>query len=437
MSSTRNTAPFGKYAACLYTFSFCLLFSNTIHPAKSASSAPAKTFTLDAVGDILLDRDVAQQIKQRGITYPFQRTRGLLAAADIAFGNLECPLATHGVKAHKKYCFKANPATVQCLTGAGMDVLSLANNHSLDCGRDGLDDTMATLRAKGLHWCGAGENRDGAEAATILNVKGIKVAFVGFCQFLPEGSFLRDDAPTMAFASIDNVRRAVAAARPHADIVVASFHWGEEYATFSHDNQIALAHAAVAAGADLVLGHHPHVLQGWELMAHQVNGQTRRALIAYSLGNFVFDAPRAWDSHTAETVILHCTLNRQGLVAAQAVPMRIHQCQPQPANDAQAKTILGQLQELSAGLHTKVTQGRVVLQEPLKWRGHIQEGEPCVRPLSFSALKCLPPFLTPFTIPSYPTFQEASDAAFIYGAGRAVSAKFPLGLHVGFRHAGE
>lgn len=165
----------------------------------------------------------------------------------------------------------------------------------------------------------------------------------------------------MAFASGENVRRAVAAARPHADVVVASFHWGEEYYSWPHDNQIALAHAAVAAGADLVLGHHPHVLQGWELMTHQVGSQTRRALIAYSLGNFVFDAPRAWDSHTVETIILHCTLNRQGIVAAQALPISIHQCQPQPANAAQTKTILNQLQELSAERQTKVVAGRLGL----------------------------------------------------------------------------
>lgn len=362
MTLMRNVTSFRKYAARICWLGSLGLSISFMHPAGSASGATSdQVFTLDAVGDILLDRGVAQQIKQHGMAYPFAQTKSILAAADIAFGNLECPLATHGVKVHKKFCFKANPATAQCLTGAGLDVLSLANNHSMDCGRDGLDETMTTLRAKGLHWCGAGENRGGAESATILNIKGIKVAFVGFCQFLPEGSFLRDDAPTMAFASIDNVRRAVAAARPHADVVVASFHWGEEYDTFPHENQIALAHAAVTAGADLVLGHHPHVLQGLELTTHEVNGHTRHALIAYSLGNFVFDAPRAWDSHTAETIILHCTLNRRGLVAAQAMPMRIYQCQPQPTNGAQAKVILDHLQDWSAGLHTKVVRGRLVM----------------------------------------------------------------------------
>ncbi|MBV9470883.1 MAG: CapA family protein [Abitibacteriaceae bacterium] len=338
-------------------------------PVQHLTSARANltpgTLSLDAVGDILLDRGVAAQIQQYGMGYPFQQTRSLLSAADIAFGNLECPLATHGVKVHKKFCFKPDPATVKCLTGAGMDVLSLANNHSMDCGRIGLDETMATLRANGLHWCGAGENLAGAEQPTVLNIKGVKVAFVGFCQFLPEGSFLRDDAPTIAFASEEAVRRAVSVARQQADVVIASFHWGEEYYSLPHENQVQLAHAAVAAGADLVLGHHPHVFQALEVVKHQVGGHPRRALIAYSLGNFVFDAPRAWDSHTAETFILHCTLNRNGLVAAQAWPIYIGKCCPRPATGAQAQAILARLTELSRARHTMLRAGQVSLTSKL------------------------------------------------------------------------
>jgi poly-gamma-glutamate capsule biosynthesis protein CapA/YwtB (metallophosphatase superfamily) len=189
---------------------------------------PASPVTLAAVGDLLLDRGVGEKIQRRGFDYPFAPVAGALRTADITFGNLECPLSVKGTKVVKRYCFKARPDTVECLRQGGFDLLSLANNHTMDCGRTGLVETMQTLQRQGIHWCGAGNTRAEAEATTVLTVKGLKIAFVGFCQFLPEGSFLRDDRPTIAFASEERVRRSVAAARAGADVVVASFHWGIE-----------------------------------------------------------------------------------------------------------------------------------------------------------------------------------------------------------------
>jgi poly-gamma-glutamate synthesis protein (capsule biosynthesis protein) len=238
--------------------------------SDAAPSRSAPTVTLAAVGDILLDREVGDEIARRGSRYPFERVAELLSAADLTFGNLECPLAERGTRVVKRYSFRAHPKTAECLALAGFDLLSLANNHTMDCGRTGLVETMETLHRRGLRWCGAGETRAHAEAATVLAVKGLKVAFVGFCEFLPEGSFLRDDRPTIAFASEAGVRPAVTAARAQAHVVVASFHWGVEYDSRPHPRQVRLARAAVEAGADLVLGHHPHVLQGIEIVTRPV-----------------------------------------------------------------------------------------------------------------------------------------------------------------------
>lgn len=314
------------------------------------------TVTLAAAGDILLDRGVGQSIERYGLEFPFARVGDRLKAADIAFGNLECPLSKDGVKVVKRFVFRARPQTARCLRGAGLDMLSLANNHTMDCGRRGLTDTMSILGGQGLRWCGAGATARAAEEPAMVTVRGLRVGFVGFCQFLPEGVFLSDDKPGLALATEERVRRVVSIARTKCDVVVASFHWGVEYQTRPSRGQRRLARIAVEAGADLVLGHHPHVLQGLEVVKSPWRGR-RNVLIAYSLGNFVFDAPPQWQSATAPTMILHCTLSRRGVQNVQAEPFTVEHYRPRPATIPEAKKSQSRLTELSAELNTRVVAG--------------------------------------------------------------------------------
>jgi poly-gamma-glutamate synthesis protein (capsule biosynthesis protein) len=332
----------------------------TQHATRNTQDAT--TVTLAAVGDILLDRDVGKKIDEFGIDYPFQKVADVLSSADIAFGNLECPLSEKGAKVIKPFVFQAKPRNVQCLVKAGLDVVSLANNHTMDCGRTGLVETMETLRQNGVRWCGAGRHREDAEAATVLQVKGIKVAFVGFCDFIPEGAFLRDDKPTMAMASEENIRKSVAAAHKKADVVIASFHWGVEFDSRPSERQIKFAHAAAESGGDLVLGHHPHVLQGIEVKQFHASRIMHHSLIAYSLGNFVFDQ-RRYGAMTSNTAILRCTLNKRGVVSAEVVPVKIEKCRPRPATEEEAKTILTRLTTLCGELETRMEEGQVVIRD--------------------------------------------------------------------------
>lgn len=317
-------------------------------PAPFSGSAPV--VTLAAVGDILLDRGVGELIARRGSEYPFEAVAGMLSGADIAFGNLECPLSAKGTRVPKRSSFQARPEAVACLVKGGFDLLSLANNHTMDCGRTGLVETMEGLARNGIQWCGAGRTRQEAETSTVLTVKGLRVAFVGFGDFLPEGSFVRDDRPTIAFAETERVRAAVTAARAEGDVLVASFHWGIEYDSRPHPRQKALAHAAVAAGADLVLGHHPHVLQGVEIVPAG-SGRHRPALIAYSLGNFLFDRRTG---RALQSVILRCDLTRHGLAGAELIPVQLDGMRPCPASGPAAQTILARLAQLSAERNTRV-----------------------------------------------------------------------------------
>lgn len=286
--------------------------------------------TLAAVGDILLDRGVEECLVRYGVGYPFRKVAPLLAQADLAFGNLECPLSQEGKRATKPIAFRADPSRAACLRQAGLDVLSLANNHAMDCGRSGLVETMAHLRRKRLRWCGAGLTQAQAEGATVLRVRGLRVAFVGFCQFLPETGFLREDRPTIAFASSERVRRAVREARRQSDVVVASFHWGVEYQRHPTPRQEILAKEAVRAGAKLVIGHHPHVLQ-------RVEPFGSHTVVAYSLGNFVFDSHHP---EACQSAVLRVRLSRRGVEHVEAIPVQIQQCQPRLLSQKEGEGIL-------------------------------------------------------------------------------------------------
>jgi len=318
---------------------------------------PANAQTIAAAGDVLLDRGVAAQVQRHGYGYPFAHIRSTLRSADIAFANLECPITSRGIKVNKRFCFKADPRMTACLADGGLDVLSCANNHSMDCGRTGLVQTMAALKVKGVHWCGAGDTLADALTPTVVRVHGLRIAFVGFCDFIPEGVFLRDDRPTLAMASDENVRAAVTAARKQADIVVASFHWGVEFTDGVTDRQRHLAHVAAQSGADLVFGHHPHVTQGIEI----VHTGKRTCLIDYSLGNFVFDTHLGYNKDPESTIILKVVVNRHGLRRASFLPVTIRQCAPSIAHGEEAVGMEARISRLSEQLGTKILGNTIEL----------------------------------------------------------------------------
>jgi len=293
-------------------------------------------------GDVLLDRGVPKAAARDGWGRVFDGVGDLVGGADIAYANLECPVTDRYDKLPKRASFRAQPGTVPFLRDAGFDVLDLANNHSTDCGRPGLVDTMEWLRHDGLRWCGAGASRAESEKPTIVSANGLRVAFVSFSDWLPEGVFPLDDRPTIALASPERAAEAVGRAASDADAVVVGFHWGTEFRSTPTPRQRELAQAAAGAGAALVVGHHPHVLQGLEWMPGP-NG--RPALVAYSLGNFVFDQCR---NGSADSALLECTLTREGIEGARLVPIRITDCRPAPAEGKEARRVLGHLNALSA-----------------------------------------------------------------------------------------
>lgn len=245
------------------------------------TTAPLRELTIAAVGDIMLGGTAAPELARFGYDYPFERVASLIRKADLAFANLEGPLTDRGQAQRKQYVFRSPPDLVaSALARAGFDVVSLANNHSMDYGIEGLRDTMRALARAGIAHAGAGGNLAVAREPAYLDADGKHVAVLAYSLTFPEEFWASDARPGTAFGHEDQVRADVAAARNKAGTVIVSFHWGQEGSIELRDYQRKLGHAAIDAGAAAVIGHHPHVLQGVERYG--------RGVILYSLGNFVF-----------------------------------------------------------------------------------------------------------------------------------------------------
>jgi poly-gamma-glutamate capsule biosynthesis protein CapA/YwtB (metallophosphatase superfamily) len=281
--------------------------------------APEPCITLAAVGDVLLARGIGERIDQYGPDWPFEEVRSVLQSADIALCNLECPLSEHGVRVNKVYAFKAKPERCACLSGAGIDIVSLANNHTLDCGRRGLVETMDTLEEAGIAYAGAGPDEKAAREPLIVEAGGIRIAFLARNALLPESVWYRTDAPGIAPLDPETIEEEVAEAARLADVVIVSLHWGIEHHTYPEPWQEEMARRIIDAGADVVLGHHPHVVQPVEAY--------EGGLIAYSLGNFVFDnsQPRC-----RKSAILKAWLTRGGIEEYEVIPVEITRWRPTP-----------------------------------------------------------------------------------------------------------
>ena len=208
--------------------------------------------------------------------------RGTLRAADVTVGNLETSISTRGVAVVKQYTFRGPPHALPAMARlAGFDVLTLANNHTGDYGPAALLDTIHHVRAAGMKTIGAGANESLAMRPAVVEAGGLRVAFLGFSDINPLGFSATSTTPGTARADPEAIMRAVRAARRHADVVVCFMHWGVELHGAPDSRQGQIASACIGAGAQVVLGAHPHVLG-------PVLRPTSRTLVAWSLGNFVF-----------------------------------------------------------------------------------------------------------------------------------------------------
>lgn len=255
--------------------------------------------TLVAVGDVMLSRYVARVVREQADTgYPFHQVQWLLQSSDITLGNLENPLTPGREIKVPEMVLRADPEMAAGLYDAGFTVMSLANNHLSDFGHQGVLDTLHHLRSTGIVPVGAGEDETAAYSPHYVDVRGTTFAFLAFCSdaFLPPG-YGAENHPGVALIREEKMVAAIAAAAEKTDVVVVSLHAGTEYAPEPDETQLQAARQAVDAGADVIIGTHPHVIQ-----AHEIY---RGKMIYHSLGNFVFD--QLWSEETRRGLVVRFT----------------------------------------------------------------------------------------------------------------------------------
>lgn len=327
--------------------------SNPIPEHKESKVPIAKTeskrLVIAAVGDIMLDGSAREIMQEQGYDYAFDKMRPWLEKADIAFGNLEGPLTTRGTPApDKKYLFRSPPDKIaNALKSAGFDVVSLANNHSLDYGAVGLADTVTALDKVGILHAGAGKNLAVARQAAILERKGKKIAFLAYSLTFPEEFWAKANKAGTVFGYRKFVEADIKAAKQKADIVVASFHWGQESKTELRPYQVALGHAAINAGASLVIGHHPHILQSVE--------RYKNGVILYSMGNFAFGS---YSRKAKVSALAEVEFDGDRLTQVRLQPINVFNVdvlfQPRPLTGEAAADVIRHLQDLSIKRATKL-----------------------------------------------------------------------------------
>jgi len=286
--------------ACSTVLIAALCFPNLVW---SADQAEAASVSAAFVGDILLDELPGKIIKMG--RDPFAPFADIIDAADIRLGNLECVVASQGkAEAGKPYTFRAHPRTLKVLK-RHFDAISLANNHSGDFGPTAFAEMLGLLKRNDIAYFGGGANLAQAHTPLLVDRKGLRIAFLGYNEFFPRSFEADFDKPGIAWSEDEQVRLDIANARAryHADLVIPMMHWGWEHARHASQRQRELAHLMIEAGADAVVGGHPHVTQDTELY--------RGKPIIYSLGNFLFDGFSDEDNNTGW--LLRLELDRQGV----------------------------------------------------------------------------------------------------------------------------
>lgn len=263
----------------------------------------------------ILENIKEKQGEQAMIDHPFKNIKKIFTSSDISFCNLEC---AHTLEEKyipgKGFYIKGKPEYAKCLQNI-FNVVNLANNHMLDYKEQGMFDTIKTLDSLNIKHTGAGKNLEEARKPAIITKKDISVGFLGYCLINPSYFYATEQKPgtSGSFNLESNLAEDIPKLKESSDIVAVSFHWGIEGSHYPNNTQKHLAHLSVDLGADLILGHHPHVLQGIE--------EYKNSLISYSLGNFIFGGNSQRPHHT---IILQTELSKKGVSDYKIIPIFAH-----------------------------------------------------------------------------------------------------------------
>jgi len=315
-------------------------------PSPSAPAGPAPVRVISG-GDVMTDRGPKAYAKAHGTDAVLAGIARVLGKGDATWVNLEGPLTTIGTPwPAKTYIFRGPPGMAPALRRAGVDIVTLGNNHAVDYGRSALKDSIKTLEDARVQVVGAGRDlADAREPAIITTESGATIGFLAWNDawwpgFVATGSRA---GVAEAFNAVGRMKRDIRALAKKVDYVVVGYHWGIEHEHYPIAQQTGEAHAAIDAGADLVIGHHPHVLQGIETY--------KRRIIFYSLGDLVFDH---YSVETGQTVLVDATLTPRGVTARLVPAYASSQGIPKVQHGVDGRTILKLVKEYSAPLDTSI-----------------------------------------------------------------------------------
>lgn len=301
--------------------------------------------TIAAVGDISLGDHylccgfgVHTKTARLGADYFFEHVRTLLRDNDVIFGNLEGVLSSVNFNKHslKSRQMRGLPESVVALKNAGFNILSLANNHIMQHGKKALMETIDRLEEHNINYCGVKVENKEHDGAFFVENKGVSTCFLSYND-RPEKYLL--DKPIYKKFKINNVIKDIDKYKEQADLIIISVHWGDEYLQIPSLEQQEVAHMLVDQGVDVILGHHPHVVQGVE--------KYKDSLIFYSLGNFVFDMP--WNNEANQSIIAKIRFNKlQKKLTYDIIPIKINNnFQPEPMSNIESIKFLKFMQSLS------------------------------------------------------------------------------------------
>ena len=367
--NTQNIVPW----ICSQVLALCVtvaLFLSIVIPPQLGNAQTKAPFTgktdsqpiltLNFVGDILLASRIEDLIRSEGPLTPWLGVKDAIQDADFTIGNLECSVGTTGSPMpDKQYTFRASPETLEGLKNAGVDVVSLANNHTLDFGVDCLLETVENVKKYSIIPVGAGHNEESARAPIILEKAGIKVGLLATSMIIPVPEWAAvGDKPGLAVDYSNwnhNIVSRIKQLRSQVDFVVVYLHWGDERKTQPEDWVLRMEKALKQAGADIIIGTHPHVLRGF--------GFDGKTLTAHSLGNFVFttrlDCPPCQIG-----AILRVTVSKDGIENATVLPTKIVFGKTVMLEGKQNAEVLASLNRLSQPFETDIDWSGQLWEKP-------------------------------------------------------------------------
>lgn len=306
---------------------------NYINPVQvSKENDNSGKYTIIATGDIIPARSVNSKLLElNDFNYPFEKTVGFLKSADAVLINLESPLIPNCKPTFEGMIFCGDQRSVRGLTYAGVTVADIANNHAGNYGIDGIRSTTDLLKENHIDVIG-GDNQ-----SAIITIRDKKFGFLGY-------NDIGSKEPGIAWADTSLIQQEIKSLKKRVDFVIAEFHWGIEYTSTPSADQIRLARTAIDAGADLIIGNHPHWVQGIE--------KYKGKFITYAHGNYVFD--QMWSQQTREGVLGRYTFDNEGVVNVEFFPVIIDDySQPRFAAEVEAKNILARMKNITRQINVK------------------------------------------------------------------------------------